>query len=259
MINNCLLPRNNISPATISVYQSIYSSIVPTRYTHKNIQKLKHKYTPGTQSIPPPQTLISSSGNIIHSIFSVFMSSFSIDIASSRPSLQSCIRELNALCEGSTDNFSRLVLHTLREESRSTGEDVIRDNSHLIPGLQFILGAGTKNKISSDDLNAQLRAYTDLSDTAVDIMCQCYGAQKGDCNSSATTLLGLGKFVNLDWKVGVSVQSSNCDNLCVPYVSLVVRISKSGIVEAHSMELSMKEFGEFATSVKEMQLAMEGL
>ena len=88
-------------------------------------------------------------------------------------------------------------------------------------------------------------------------MSQCYGAQNG--GDRLNKVLGLGKFIGMDWKVGVAVQSSNCDNLCVPYVSMVVRISKSGIVEAHSMELSMQEFGDFATSVKEMQSAMEGL
>ena len=176
-----------------------------------------------------------------------------LDLASARPSLQSCVRDINALCEKSSDTFSRLVMHTLRESSG----DSFPEQRHLIPGLQFLLGSGTKNKVSAEDFSAQLRAHTDLSAVAIDTMSQCYGAQNG--GDRLNKVLGLGKFIGMDWKVGVAVQSSNCDNLCVPYVSMVVRISKSGIVEAHSMELSMQEFGDFATSVKEMQSAMEGL
>ena len=184
--------------------------------------------------------------------------SFIVDITSARPSLNACINDLNALCSKSPEIFSRLVMHTLREVSVDSAfsEQVV----HLIPGLQFLLNAGTKNQVSVDNLSIQLSAYTDLSQEAVDIMCQCYGAQNGGTKASdAAKVLGLGKFVGMDWKAGVGVQSSKCDNLCAPYVSLVVRMSKSGVVEAHSMELSMKEFGDFATSVNEMQSAMDNL
>lgn len=184
------------------------------------------------------------------------MTSFAQDISSARPSLHSCIRDINTLCEKSPEDFSRLVMHTLRDST--AGGDTFSEQRQLIPGLQFLLGAGTKNEVTADNLNKQLHAYTDMSDAAVDIMCQCYGAQSGG-GGDAAKVLGLGKFVGMDWKVGVGIQSSNCDNLCAPYVSLVVRISKSGIVEAHSMELSMEEFGNFATSVSEMQNAMDNL
>jgi hypothetical protein len=169
------------------------------------------------------------------------------------------VRDLNALCEKSPEMFSRLIMHTLRDSS-AAGSDSFSEQRHLIPGLQFLLGAGTKNNVSADNLCLLLQEHTDLSQAAVDLMCQCYGAQEsGAANSDAAKVLGLGKFVGMDWKVGVGIQSSNCDNLCAPYVSLVVRMSKSGIVEAHSMELSMKEFGEFATSVREMSQAMDNL
>ena len=42
----------------------------------------------------------------------------------------------------------------------------------------------------------------------------------------ATEILGLGKFVGLDWKVGVGVQSSNCSDLCTPFVALTVHFDR---------------------------------
>ena len=183
------------------------------------------------------------------------MTSFAIDIASARPSLQTCIQDLNTLCAASPEEFSRLVVHTLRESSVAGG--AFKEHLHLIPGLHFILGAGTKNNVAAADLATQLRAYTDLSESAVTVLCQCYDGASGA--SAVDKVLGLGQFVGMDWKVGVGVQSSNCDNLCAPFVSLVVRISTGGIVEATSMELSIAEFGDFATSVREMQKSMDGL
>ena len=126
-----------------------------------------------------------------------------LDLASARPSLQSCVRDINALCEKSSDTFSRLVMHTLRESSG----DSFPEQRHLIPGLQFLLGSGTKNKVSAEDFSAQLRAHTDLSAVAIDVMSQCYGAQNG--GDRLNKVLGLGKFIGMDWKIISKVKQSN--------------------------------------------------
>jgi hypothetical protein len=197
---------------------------------------------------------------------------FDQQLQAARPSLNACVRDINALCaRAGREDLSRLALHTLREsaDEHLAAETLVAKYGDLLAGLQFVFrGAAKAGLAGGDALDAKLQAHTDLSVDARAVLCQSYGAhyaalsgkkegEGGGGAAAAVKVLGLGKFVGLDWKVGVGVQSSNCVNLCTPFVALNLRISVDGRVQTHSLELSIEEFGNFASAVKECSKAME--
>ena len=193
------------------------------------------------------------------------MAALTDDLSAARPALHACVRSLNAL---GAEDLRRLAVRTLRAGGRDGAPEASNNaEEHLVSGLAFIFRAATRAGAASDDLAARLGAQTNLSPDACTVLAECYGAsrsEQGDGGSgggavAAAKVMGLGKFVSLDWKVGVGIKSSNCENLCAPYVSLLVRVSRDGKVEAHSMELSIEEFGNFAESLKECSAAMSSL
>ena len=59
-------------------------------------------------------------------------------------------------------------------------------------------------------------------------------------------MLKLGRLFDLQWKLGVSISSSNCSNLSAPFVSLSYKVSDTnGKAKGYSMELSFPEFQVF--------------
>ena len=63
--------------------------------------------------------------------------------------------------------------------------------------------------------------------------------------------VGVGRFVGLEWKLGVAMESSNCKNLGKPFVSLVFRIATNDKTVAHHVEMDMEEFQKFHSEFKE--------
>eukprot|EP00946_MAST-07B_sp_MAST-7B-sp1_P001051 g1051.t1 len=196
---------------------------------------------------------------------------FDQQLQAARPSLNACVVDINKLCAqapSGKEDLSRLALHTLREsaDQHLAAETLVAQYGDLLAGLQFVLRGAAKAGLAEADLGSKLAEHTDLSEAARAVLCQSYGAHyaalaseggEGSQGVAAVKALGLGKFVGLDWKVGVGVQSSNCANLCTPFVALNVRISVDGRVKTHSFELSIEEFGDFASAVKECSKAMD--
>ncbi len=60
---------------------------------------------------------------------------------------------------------------------------------------------------------------------------------------SRRQVLSIGTLVGFDWKLGVAVASSQCANLNVPFVSVVVRVADiNGNVISHPFEMNFTEF-----------------
>lgn len=192
--------------------------------------------------------------------------SFDQKMLAARPTLHACVKDINELCAKDRNDLSRLTLHTLRESMDGviSSETLVEKYGDLLAGLQFILRGAARAGFTGKELDQRLGAQTDLTDDARAILCQAYDSHRGsmsngssDGAAAAVKMLGLGKFVGLDWKVGVGVQSSNCANLNTPFVALNVRISVDGKTETHSVEMSIEEFGNFAVAVGECSKAME--
>jgi hypothetical protein len=63
---------------------------------------------------------------------------------------------------------------------------------------------------------------------------------------ASTNSFRVGQLIDFQWKLGVSVKSSDCNNLGNPFVAVKIRVmSDNGKVEPHTFELSLPEFHVF--------------
>eukprot|EP00937_MAST-01D_sp_MAST-1D-sp2_P002045 g2045.t1 len=72
--------------------------------------------------------------------------------------------------------------------------------------------------------------------------------------------LGVGTFVSMEWKIGLAVRSSHCDELNAPYVSLLLKVAdRAGHTTQHPLELSVAEFVEFRKVFANMGKVLRGM
>jgi len=70
----------------------------------------------------------------------------------------------------------------------------------------------------------------------------------------------IGTLVDFQWRLGIAIKSQNCNNLGVPYVSILLKVADSDQkVASHTMELTLAEFHEFAKKFNDMSNLMEAL
>ena len=70
----------------------------------------------------------------------------------------------------------------------------------------------------------------------------------------------MGELSKFSWKIGVAVQSSNCDELMSPYVQLNFGVTNpKGQLITHPCELSYAEFQKLLGTVQEVALEMDSL
>ncbi|KAL6057895.1 COMM domain-containing protein 6 [Balamuthia mandrillaris] len=79
-------------------------------------------------------------------------------------------------------------------------------------------------------------------------------------HKAAQQILSIGQLVDLEWKLGVAATSSNCKELASPFVSLVMHVADSNSkVTAYPFELSLPEFQEFASNLKDVANLLDSL
>ncbi|PRP74224.1 COMM domain-containing protein 6-like protein [Planoprotostelium fungivorum] len=65
--------------------------------------------------------------------------------------------------------------------------------------------------------------------------------------------VSVGKIESFKWRAGVAMQSSNCEVLHVPYVSVALTVSDGdNKKDTRTIEMSLSQFHEFARVFKEM-------
>lgn len=53
----------------------------------------------------------------------------------------------------------------------------------------------------------------------------------------------IGQLVDMEWRLGVAVKSSNCKALNTPFVSVLLRVQDSDKkIQTHTLELTLAEF-----------------
>jgi hypothetical protein len=53
----------------------------------------------------------------------------------------------------------------------------------------------------------------------------------------------IGQLVDMEWRLGVAVKSSNCKALSAPFVSVLLRVQDSDKkIQTHTLELTLAEF-----------------
>jgi hypothetical protein len=146
-----------------------------------------------------------------------------------------------------------------RREARA-GADAAKDERtrRTTAALQFVYRGAMEHDVTAEDLGAALQQATNFAPRAVAIVCESYGAWQagaetkdaaeskagagGGGGAAVRDILNVGKLLRMDWKAGVSVQSSQCKALKVPFVSLVLHVLEGGRVAAHPVELTIAEF-----------------
>ena len=78
---------------------------------------------------------------------------------------------------------------------------------------------------------------------------------------AAKKALALGQLVSLDWTIGVSVASSQCDPLLAPFVRLVFKVADANgtAQEPQAVELTYGEFQEMKKTFKDVAAMIERL
>lgn len=66
-----------------------------------------------------------------------------------------------------------------------------------------------------------------------------------------------GKFLGMNWKIGVAAMSDQCKNLNSPFVTLQLKVEgASGYPCSHVMELTVPEFQKFASTMQDLHNIM---
>mmetsp|Transcript_381 Transcript_381/g.521 ORF Transcript_381/g.521 Transcript_381/m.521 type:complete len:80 (-) Transcript_381:61-300(-) len=77
---------------------------------------------------------------------------------------------------------------------------------------------------------------------------------------TAREVLGLGELVDMHWRLGISMKSSNCTNLATPFVSVLLKVADSDKKEtAHTFEMTLAQFQDFARNLHDISNLMESL
>ena len=70
----------------------------------------------------------------------------------------------------------------------------------------------------------------------------------------------IGQLVSLDWTLGMSMASSQCDSLLCPFVRLTLQVADAdGAVQTQNVELTYDEFQKMARTFKDVAAKLERL
>ncbi|EAL64417.2 COMM domain-containing protein 6 [Dictyostelium discoideum AX4] len=73
-------------------------------------------------------------------------------------------------------------------------------------------------------------------------------------------VFNVGKLVDFQWKLGVSIASNHSSQLNTPFITVFVKVLDSNSeVTSHSFELTIPEFKNFAQQFKDMSNMIETL
>merc|ERR1712167_57470 len=104
-----------------------------------------------------------------------------------------------------------------------------------------------EEKMAADALATVLSTYTSLQATASTVLQTCWQS-KGETlvkTDAVREMLKVGQLMDVDWRVGVALESSECKDLREPYVTLVFQVgSDASTIESETVELSVAQFQE---------------
>ncbi|XP_003383596.1 PREDICTED: COMM domain-containing protein 6-like [Amphimedon queenslandica] len=127
-----------------------------------------------------------------------------------------------------------------------------------INALTFIFRSAATEKSSAEAFAKQLKNSPLFSESSAAVLRQVWETEGPSLVALPKTALSVGELVSMDWKLGVAMSSNGCKALNVPYVTLQLKVMESpGEVKVHSIELSLKQFQNFAAQLKDMSNALE--
>ncbi|EFA75501.1 COMM domain-containing protein 6 [Heterostelium album PN500] len=73
-------------------------------------------------------------------------------------------------------------------------------------------------------------------------------------------IFNIGRLIDFQWKLGVSVSSNKCEELNTPFISVFLKVlDTNNQTISQSFELTLPEFQDFAQQFKDMSALMESL
>jgi len=118
----------------------------------------------------------------------------------------------------------------------------------VLNALAFYYHAARRDRLQdAQAFQDALKKHSSMTQETIALVVQAWSSVRAQ-TSDLTDLkkgLSLGRVVGFDWKLGVGVTSSVCENIKQAFVSVVWKIADpSGQIQHHHMELSIPDFKE---------------
>ena len=146
-----------------------------------------------------------------------------------------------------------------------------------VNAVEYICRGARQHCATPEALFTALQTRTEFVDAAAEAFTRRYEASAADVAKEAALTVGgargmtnaagaswkglsMGQFVSMDWKIGLAVSSTHCENLNSPYISLLLKVAhRDGHTTQHPFELSVPEFMEFRKVFKSVGKVLEGM
>ena len=180
-------------------------------------------------------------------------------INASRPAFHTAVNIINQERREDLTHLTSQALNMLSSPESVAGNQILSGLCHIYRGAKI------NNVTSIEDLDAVLKKTTGLSQQSVECITNSWREYLGNRDGKTTTdeedvkNVGVGRFVGVEWKLGVATESSNCKQLGKPFVSIIFRVATSNKTVAHHVEMDMEEFQKFQSGVKSMQDLLDTL
>mmetsp|Transcript_10418 Transcript_10418/g.11902 ORF Transcript_10418/g.11902 Transcript_10418/m.11902 type:complete len:183 (-) Transcript_10418:1089-1637(-) len=137
------------------------------------------------------------------------------------------------------ESFLRDAESSLKIQSQN-GSDL------ALQAIGFLVGGIEKYRIKDqEELANLLNRTTDLKADVVRLVVQVL-LEPNSINKRFGSVPRIGKLVEFDWKLTVAMESSECENLSIPYITLILHIENTkGKIDLHCMDLTIDEFYKF--------------
>ncbi|XP_065845666.1 COMM domain-containing protein 6-like [Oscarella lobularis] len=149
----------------------------------------------------------------------------------------------------------------LRKRLEGNGIEETRESiQNAVNALTFVYRLAAEKEVNPDALATYLAKNSSCSETTRTVIKHLWAEEGKKVSSSDAIkqLLNVGELIDMKWKLGVAMSSSNCKSLNSPYVSMILTIADaSGKIKNHSFELTVPEFQNFSRQMKEMSAIME--
>ncbi|XP_028291218.1 COMM domain-containing protein 6 isoform X2 [Gouania willdenowi] len=136
--------------------------------------------------------------------------------------------------------------------------DALQD---IIRFLLLTFRSGGKHNVSGDELVSKLEEGSGKwSKASLQVVHRLWSEHGASVHTQQKVqgALGIGRIVDMQWKLGMAVSSDTCRNLNSPYVTLQLKIAEpSGFIRQRSFEMSVQQFQNFHQQFKEMAAVME--
>lgn len=129
-----------------------------------------------------------------------------------------------------------------------------------INALTFMFRSAAEHKLSWEKVTEELKASMEWSELAILVIGHIWKEEGASIIDIQQRMLNIGQLVSMEWRLGISMSSNTCRALNSPYVTLVFTVVNdvvTGTTKKYSMELSMQQFRNFSTQLKEMSSLLE--